>query len=168
MDPLTLMATVTASYNGVKKAVALGREVQDIVKQLGKWAEGADQMYSWIRAQEQRTPSIFGTIKFERSETAEALDIAAAKLQLQQMEEEIKQMFVYGELQGLGTNGYSDFIRSRREIKEKRQALIRSQIRRRQQFVETVFYVFVFLITIGFVGWLATSVLMWGRATGKW
>ena len=58
MDPVTLMATITASYNGIKKAVALGREVQDIVKQLGKWAEGADQLYSWIRAQESREPEI--------------------------------------------------------------------------------------------------------------
>lgn len=168
MDPVTLMATVTASYNGVKKAVALGREVQDIVKQLGKWAEGADQLYSWIRAQETRTPGLFSSIKFDKSETAEALDIAAAKLQLQQMEEEIKVMFVYGELQGLGTNGYSDFIRSRREIKERRQAMIRAQIRRRQQFVETLFYIFIFLVTLGFGGWVVTSVLMWGRAAGKW
>lgn len=168
MDPVTLMATVTASYNGVKKAVALGREVQDIVKQLGKWAEGADQLYSWIRAQETRTPGIFSSIKFDKSETAEALDIAAAKLQLQQMEEEIKVMFVYGELQGLGTNGYSDFLRSRREIKEMRQAMIRQQVRRRQQFAEIVFYCFIFLITMGFFGYLLTSVLSWGRAAGKW
>jgi hypothetical protein len=168
MDPVTLMATITASYNGIKKAVALGREVQDIVKQLGKWAEGADQLYSWIRAQESREPGIFGSIKFDKSETAEALDIAAAKLQLQQMEEEIKTMFVYGELQGLGTNGYSDFIRSRREIKERRQAMIRAQIRKRQQFVEYVFYIMVFLVSIGFIGWLAVSILQWGRAAGKW
>lgn len=168
MDPLTLMATVTASYNGVKKAVALGREVQDIVKQLGKWAEGADQLYSWIRAQETRTPGIFSSIKFDKSETAEALDIAAAKLQLQQMEEEIKVMFVYGELQGLGANGYSDFIRSRREIKEMRQAMIRKQVRRRQQFAEIVFYCCIFVVTMGFFGYLLTSVLSWGRAAGKW
>lgn len=168
MDPVTLMATVTASYNGVKRAVALGREVQDIVKQLGKWAEGADQLYSWMVTQETSSPGIFSTIKFDKSETVEALDIAAARLQLQQMEEEIKVMFVYGELQDLGTNGYSDFIRSRREIKERRQAMIRSQIRRRQQFVENVFYVFIFVLTIGFAGWLVTSLLLWGRDAGKW
>ena len=59
MDPITLMATITASYNGLKKAVAMGREVQDIVKQLGKWAEGADQMYSWIKNQEIKKPGLF-------------------------------------------------------------------------------------------------------------
>ena len=68
MDPITLMATITASYNGLKKAVAMGREVQDIVKQLGKWAEGADQMYSWIKNQETKKPGLFQAIKFDKSD----------------------------------------------------------------------------------------------------
>ena len=161
MDPITLMATITASYNGLKKAVAMGREVQDIVKQLGKWAEGADQMYSWIKNQETKKPGLFQAIKFDKSETAEALDIAAAKLQLQQMEEEIKVMFVYGELQGLGSNGYSDFIRSRKEIREKRQRMIRDQIRRRQKFVENLFLGFIALIATGVFGYLLIAILLW-------
>ena len=161
MDPITLMATITASYNGLKKAVAMGREVQDIVKQLGKWAEGADQMYSWIKNQEIKKPGLFQAIKFDKSETAEALDIAAAKLQLQQMEEEIKVMFVYGELQALGSNGYSDFIRSRKEIREKRQRMIRDQIRRRQKFVENLFLGFIALIATGVFGYLLIAILLW-------
>ena len=161
MDPITLMATITASYNGLKKAVAMGREVQDIVKQLGKWAEGADQMYSWIKNQEIKKPGLFQAIKFDKSETAEALDIAAAKLQLQQMEEEIKVMFVYGELQALGSNGYSDFIRSRKEIREKRQRMIRDQIRRRQKFVENLFLGFIVLIATSVFGYLLIAILLW-------
>jgi phage host-nuclease inhibitor protein Gam len=161
MDPVTLMATITASYNGLKKAVAMGREVQDVFKQLGKWAEGADQMYSWIRAQETKKAGLFQAIKFDKSETAEALDIAAAKLQLQQMEEEIKVMFVYGELSALGSSGYSDFIRSRKEIREKRQRMIRDQIKRRKQFVENVFLVIVATITTGVIGYLLLALLLW-------
>jgi phage host-nuclease inhibitor protein Gam len=164
MDPVTLMATITASYNGLKKAVAMGREVQDIVKQLGKWAEGADQMYSWIKNQETKKPGLFQAIKFDKSETAEALDIAAAKLQLQQMEEEIKVMFVYGELSALGSSGYSDFIRSRKEIREKRQRMIRDQIRRRKRFVENAFLAIVVTIATGVIGYLTIAVLMlWFR-----
>lgn len=168
MDPVTMMAAITASYNGIKKAVALGKEVQDVVKQLGKWAEGADQMYSWIRAQETKNVGIFTNISFAKSETAEALDIAAAKLQLKQMEDDIKNMFVYGELSGLGSNGYSDFIRSRSQIREKRQRMIKQQIRKRQEFVELIMYIFIFLITMGFMGYLTISILAWGRAAGKW
>lgn len=168
MDPLTLMATITASYNGVKKAVALGREVQDVVKQLGKWAEGADQMYSWIRAKETKRPGIFETIKFDKSETAEALNMAAAKLQLKQMEEDIKNMFIYGELSGLGINGYSDFIKSRKEIREKRERMIRQQALKRARFVENVFWILVGLISVSSFLYLLATILMWGRNTGRW
>ena len=38
MDPITILAAATAGYNGVKKAVELGREVSDIYSQLGTWA----------------------------------------------------------------------------------------------------------------------------------
>ncbi len=161
MDPVTLMATITASYNGLKKAVAMGREVQDIFKQLGKWAEGADQMYSWIRAQETKKPGLFQAIKFDKSETAEALDIAAAKLQLAKMEEEIKVMFVYGELSELGPNGYSDFIRSRKEIREKRQRMIRDQIKRRKRFVENIFIGIVIFLSTSVTLYLLFAFLMW-------
>lgn len=161
MDPITLMATITASYNGLKKAVAMGREVQDVFKQLGKWAEGADQMYSWIRAQETKKVGLFQSIKFDKSETAEALDIAAAKLQLQQMEEEIKVMFIYGELSGLGATGYSDFIKSRKEIREKRQKMIRNQIKRRQKFIENLFLVVVATIATGVIGYITIAFLLW-------
>lgn len=168
MDPITLMATITASYNGVKKAVAMGREVQDIVKQLGKWAEGADQMYSWIRSQEHRSHGIFETIAFAKSETAEALDIAAAKLQLQKMEEEIKMMFVYGELQELGSSGYSDFIRNRTAIREKRKAMLRKQAAQRQYFAEMLLLLLVLLGGLGSAAWLIISVVFWGESAGRW
>ena len=77
------------------------------------------------------------------------------------MEEEIKVMFVYGELQALGSNGYSDFIRSRKEIREKRQRMIRDQIRRRQKFVENLFLGFIVLIATSVFGYLLIAILLW-------
>lgn len=161
MDPVTLMATVTASYNGLKKAVAMGREVQDIFKQLGKWAEGADQMYSWLNKQNTKSVGLFQTISFDKSETAEALDISAARLRLQEMEEEIKMMFYYGQLQDLGLAGYRDFIKSRSEIREKRQRMIREQIKKRQKFAENIFIGVIVLITTSVTAYLCFALLMW-------
>jgi hypothetical protein len=76
------------------------------------------------------------------------------------MEEEIKVMFVYGELSGLGSNGYSDFIRSRKEIREKRQKIIRDQIKRRKRFVENLFLAIVATIATGVIGYITIAVLM--------
>ena len=42
MDPITALATISAVWGGIKKAVAVGREVQDVWSQLSKWAQAAD------------------------------------------------------------------------------------------------------------------------------
>ena len=167
MDPITLMATITATFNGVKKAVAVGREAHDILKQLGRWAEGADQMYSWLVKQENKKPGLFETVNFEKSETREALDMAAARLQLKNMEDEIKNMFYYGQLQELGQAGYRDFILARKEIREKRQKMIREQIKRRTEFVEMCFWIVIAIIVIGTVGFISYAFLSWALSNGR-
>jgi hypothetical protein len=54
------------------------------------------------------------------------------------MEREIHLMFIYGELQHLGIEGYKEFVVLRKEIKEKREELIYDQMRRRKIFIEKV------------------------------
>ena len=48
MDPLTLMAGVTAAYNGLKHAVSVGKEVEGVFNQLSKWADAAGQLQDFI------------------------------------------------------------------------------------------------------------------------
>ena len=48
MDPITLLAATTAAFNGIKKAIAVGREVQDVFNQLNKWADSASQLQEFI------------------------------------------------------------------------------------------------------------------------
>lgn len=154
MDPLTLMASVSAAYAGIKKAVAVGREAHDIMRQLGKWAESADKMYGYIRAEQTKSTSIFKAVTFDKSESREALDMAAAHLQLKQMEHDIKQMFLYGELQELGSAGYSQFIQNRKKIREDREKQMREHAKRRADFFFTVFVSLVSAAFIGMVGYI--------------
>ena len=168
MDPVTLMAAVAAAYNGVKKAVALGREVQDIYLQLGKWAEAADQLYGHINRAAARKPGLFDTITFDQSATAEALQMSAARMQLQQMEEEIRHMFIYGELQNLGRKGYSDFVKDRKEIREKRERMLREQARRRAQLAENIFYSVIIGTLLSLLFYMLWVIWTLGRNRGHW
>lgn len=168
MDPITLMATVTATYNGVKKAVAMGREVHDVVRQLGKWAEAADKMYSYINKESARTPGLFESIKFDKSETQEALNLAAAKLQLQNMEKEVREMFYFGELQDLGKAGYSEFVQNRKRIREERIKVIKEQAKRRAAFIDTIFWYIVLAIVLLFAVVIAYEVYDFGVSRKLW
>lgn len=96
MDPVTILAAATAAYNGVKKAVELGREVSDIYSQLGTWAGHVGDLKNCIEGIEkaEAKPNIWKKITFEKSETAEAFDVFAAKQKMKEMEQEIFHMFL--------------------------------------------------------------------------
>lgn len=140
LDPVSLLATATAVFNGLKTAVAVGREAQDVFGQLGKWAGAVADLQEWIKTEEEnanKPPPLFKKLVFAKSATAEAFDTYAAKIQIQQMEEEIRHMFTLGELWWLGQEGYNEFIMMRRGIKEKREKMVYEQIRRRKKLIRT-------------------------------
>jgi len=172
MDPVTLLATATAAFNGIKKAVQVGKEIEGVFNQLSKWADAAGQLQEFINNSKtdsgEQKVGLFQKIGFSKSETAEAFDIFTAEMRLRQMEEDIRLMFIYGELQQYGLEGYSQFIQMRRDVREKRQRMIRDQARRRKRFIENVFWgslaIIVFAIAINFFLWLYN----FGVEAGKW
>jgi hypothetical protein len=138
LDPVSLLATATAVFNGLKAAVAVGREAEDVFSQLGKWAGAVADLQEWIRTEEEnanKPPPLFKKLVFAKSATAEAFDAYAAKIKISQMEEEIRHMFTLGELWWLGKEGYNEFIMMRRSIKEKREKMVYEQIRRRKKLI---------------------------------
>ena len=140
MDPITLLAAVTAAFNGVKKAVEIGREVSDVYSQLSSWAGHVGNLQDAIRGIEEgeKKPSIWKKIIFEKSETAEAFDIYAAKQKLIEMEKEIRHMFLYGDLNHLGMDGYNEFRTMRQQVRDKRNKIFREQKEAREKFVDDV------------------------------
>ena len=139
MDPITILAAATAAFNGIKHAVEMGREVQDVYGQLSQWAGHIGDFHRAVaQAERPRRPGLFQKITFDRSETAEALDLYAAKQQVIDMEKEIYHMFVYGALNHLGRDGYDEFRSMRREIMEQRQKIITHQILRQQDFFDNL------------------------------
>lgn len=134
MDPITLMAGVTAAFNGIKKAVEVGKEVQQVYGELSKWASAAGNLQAFINQNKEKPPGIFEKIGFNKTETAEAFDIFAAQVQIREMENEIYQMFIWGALNHLGMEGYREFIQMRKKVREDREKLIREQMQRREVF----------------------------------
>ena len=138
MDPITILAAVTAAFNGVKKAVELGREVSDVYSQLSSWAGHVGTLQDAIRGieEEEKNPSIWKKITFEKSETAEAFDIYAAKQKLIEMEKEIRHMFLYGDLNHLGMDGYNEFRTMRQQVRDKRNKIFKYQKEAREKFID--------------------------------
>lgn len=172
MDPVTLLATATAAFNGIKNAVAIGQEIEGVFSQLTKWADAAGQLQEVINHNKgdygERKLGLFEKIGFKQSETSEAFDIFAAQMRLREMEEEIRLMFIYGELQHLGMEGYSQFNQIRREVREKRERMIRDQANRRQKFLERIFWSSMLIITMVLAYLFFSTIYEYGVDAGKW
>jgi hypothetical protein len=174
MDPFTIMAAATAAFNGVKKAVELGREVQDIYSQLSTWAGHVGDFHRAVAEIEmkQKNPGIFDKISFKKSDTAEAFDMFAAKQKLIDMEKEIYHMFLYGDLNHLGRDGYDEFRRMREEVRNKRNKMIMDQMKARQALFENIkFWGLVSLIVIPAIlilYFIGAYVLESGQSAGRW
>lgn len=172
LDPVSAFAMASAAFNGIKRAVEIGREVQDVYSQLSQWAGAASDLQEAISQQESRKPGLFEKIGFGKNETSEAFDTMIAKQKLIEMEKEIHQMFIYGDLQHLGMEGYREFTSLRREIKEKRKKMVYDQMRRRQKFFNNLFtYGLSFLIILFatiFFTWIGLFIYQAGSEAGRW
>jgi len=168
MDPISLMTAATAAFNGIKKAVEIGREVQDVYSELSKWASAAGNLQAFINQEKTKKPGLFERIGFNKSETAEAFDAYAAQVQIREMEGEIYHMFLYGALNHLGLEGYREFIQLRKKVREEREALIKEQMKRRELFFYYAFWGSMLFLAIIAAVWSVGEFFNLGREAGKW
>jgi len=162
VDPITALATISAIWGGIKKAVAVGREVQDVFGQLSQWAQAADILEQ--AAEKPKKPPLFKKLDFS-NDTKQAFDSYAAKVKMREMEAEIRHEFLYGGLCHLGMDGLREFYNLRRQIREQRIKAIQDQAIRRREFVEYCFTGGLILLgsaaVIGIL-WMAVEIISLG------
>jgi len=126
MDPITLLATASAIWSGIKKASELAQEAEGVFSQLSKYCGVADQLEQAIQKEKNtpKKPKLFGNTE-EGNDTADAFNVFEAEHKLKQMEADIRHEFLYGAFCNLehgfgGMDGYAKFCNMRREIRAKR------------------------------------------------
>jgi hypothetical protein len=135
MDPITILATASAVWNGIKKASEFAQEAEGVWSQLSKYVGLADQLEQHIQREESKKPPIFKKLNFG-DDTKEAFDVYAAKVKMREMEAEIRHEFLYGGLCHLGMDGLREFYEMRRKVREQRIKAIQDQRMRQQAFFE--------------------------------
>ena len=164
MDPITALATISAIWGGIKKAVEVGREVSDVWSQLSAWAQAADVLEQV--SDKPKKPPLFKKLDFS-NDTKQAFDAYAAKVKMREMEADIRHQFLYGGLCHLGMDGLREFYNIRRKIREQRIKAIQDQRMRQQAFFEACFT--GGLIIAGSAGvisilWMAVELISMGAA----
>ena len=132
MDPVTLMAGATASYNAVKRAIAAGQELESMIGSLSKWMSCLSDLDQAER--EAKNPPIFKKLFSGKSIEQEALEIFAAKQKAQQQRDELRQFISLT----LGQSKWNELVATEARIRKQRQETMYAQRERRRKFVEIV------------------------------
>jgi len=130
LDPVSALATASAAFNVIKKGFEVGRDIEQMAGDLGRWM-GA--MSDLSEAEHQiKNPPIFKKLFSGKSVEQEAIEIFAAKNKAEQMREELKQYIQWS----LGRKAWDQLIAMEGKIRKERQETLYNQARRRQKFVE--------------------------------
>jgi len=140
VDPITLLATASAIWSGLKKASEFAQEAEGIWGQLSKYCGVADQLEQCIQEEKNKPkkPKLFQKLDFS-NDTAEAFNAFEAEHKLMQMEKDIRHEFLYGAFCNLeggfgGMDGYAKFCNMRRKIRADRIKIKQEQQEMEKQF----------------------------------
>jgi len=155
IDPFTAFAAAQAAVKGIQAAIKLGKDVQGIAADLGKFFEAKDAVQEAAN-----NPKKF------KSDTAQALETVMQAKQLAEAETELKNLLIWSG----NADVWSGVLLERNNIIQKRKkaemdaALAKSK--KRQQIMEAlsmVFWIMVFLTAIG-LSYFFTTLFLERRA----
>ena len=152
LDPITAIATATAAFNGVKKLVAAGRELEDCMGQMAQWYTALSDLSEAEKIA--KNPPLFKKLTSRKSVEQEALEIFAHRRKAQAQEKELREIILYA----YGKDAWIELIGLRRRIRLEREKAIYAQKRKREDTFWTVITIIVltflcygFYATLSFV-----------------
>jgi len=157
MDPISIFMAATAAFNTVKKLVEAGREVEDVLGQIGAWMGKASELAEL----DNKKPSIFKRIGSGKSVEQEAME------QLQRREAIRKQHLELMSMVKLayGPQAFDDLMHMQRQIKLKRERERIHQQQRRRDVIGYIFVAIVFALA-GWAIWLMISTALEWKTNG--
>jgi len=148
MDPITAIAAATTAFNAIKKGFSVGRDVESMSKDLGRWMGAIQDVKDGHKKSKGRS---FGSVE------EEALETFAAKKKAEQMERELRNFVNLSH----GPSAWNEVIRIQADIRLKKKEAIaeakKLQAKRIENIILGVLVIF-FLGAVGAVLYLVLSV----------
>ena len=143
IDPVTAIAGATAAFNAIKSGFNVGRDIESMSKDLGRWM---NCMSDLKKAEElNKKPPLFKKLFNAGSVEEEAMQVFMAKKKAEDMREQLRQIIT----ETRGPSAWQELIKTEADIRKKRQAMIYAQEERRRQVIEYCAIVFLVLIITG-------------------
>lgn len=151
LDPVTAIATASAAFNGIKKLVAAGRDLEDCMGQMAAWAGAVSDLNE--ASKNAKNPPLFKKLTSKKSVEQEAMEIFAHRRKIEAQEKELREIIFYA----YGKEAWTELIGLRRRIRLEREKAFYAQKRKRKQTIEGIaiilcltFLCYGFFATISF------------------
>ena len=147
IDPISALATATSAFNLIKQGFSVGRDVESMGKDLGRWM-GA--MSDLKKAHEYtQKPPLFKKIFNPGSVEEEAMAAFMAKKKAEDMRDELRQIISFTR----GPSAWQELINMEAQIRKKRQKMIYDQKERQRKLIEYSLATLLIGCTIALVSW---------------
>jgi len=135
MDPITALTIATTAYNTIKKGFEVGKEVESMAGDLGRWMNAINAVKtSHSKAKGRR----FGSVE------EEALETFAAKKKAEQMENDLRN-FIVGQY---GMNAWQDIIRIQADLRKKQKEAELLAAQKRDELIYNLFIVGIIVLFV--------------------
>jgi len=145
IDPISAMAAGTAAFNAIKKGITIGRDIESMASDIGRWMNAISDI---TEAEKQaKNPPIFKKLAFSQSVESEAMQAFARKSKMESQRAELKQWICLA----MGPSKWEELVKMEGRIRKERQETIYKQAQRRRAFVEGL------MITLGLLAVVASA-----------
>jgi len=143
MDPMTLFAAVTSSFQIVKKLVNAGKEFEDVSLQIGKWMGACADLEH--QHKKLKNPTLLTRLKKGKSIQEEAFQLVQHKATIEKQRDELQHHIIW--TLGLGQKGWNSLLETERSIRIAR----KKEKFDREARIEKIQFIVV-LTVVGLVG----------------
>ena len=149
MDPISAIAVATTAYNAIKKGFSVGREMESMSKDLGRWMGAIQDVKEGHNKKKGRS---FGSVEEESLETFAALKKA------QQMEDELR-TFVN---MNYGPNAWNEVIRLQANIRLKKKKVTEEAEQKKKDLIENMILTGCFIFFLDFISYVIYILITFG------
>ena len=147
IDPISALATATSAFNLIKQGFSVGRDVESMGKDLGRWM-GA--MSDLKKADEYaKKPPLFKKVFAANSVEEEAMQAFMAKKKAEDMRDELRQIISFTR----GPSAWQELINMEAKIRKDRQKAIYDQKERQRKFIEYSLAAILISLTASLLVW---------------
>ena len=147
MDPISAIGVATTAYNAIKKGFQVGKEIEGMSKDLGRWMGAIQEVKEGHSKAKGRS---FGSVE------EEALESFAALKQAQQMENDLRNFVNLSH----GPNAWNEVLRIQAQIRKKKKEALEEAKRKQAQMIENIILGVLLIFFLGAVGFVLYLILI--------